>query len=316
MLTFPFSKFASKSASKSATYGDDDTFLDVFRTCLQLPRCDQLVILDSVHSLKTFTGITVKNRKFDLLASTGPNVASSGANMPHWLTKRLNDVLERLLKEKPNGFSTSDVYRELCYPAPFDKLCGPLLLDQAQNDLGRIWLRPHVQQHAPPPGSQGDGRFLKVELKLVGDPEISTMNEIAFYLQRLPHVERVKLGGLSSPKDALATFVRTVVQAQKIRPLIQRMVARRFLRKAHSHETKIPSSLSLLSLSQNYQPAYHWSTTLPPYDDTVKNFVKVEDGGGSDAQTHHLGDLKRPRSPGSDQGSQPSTRRRWFNSNH
>ena len=260
-----------------------------------------------MHSLKTFTGITVKNRKFDLLASTGPNVASSGANLPHWLTKRLNDVLERLLEEKPNGFSTSDVYRELCYPAPFDKPCGPLLFDQAQNDLGRIWLRPHVQQHAPPPGSQGDGRFLKVELKLVGDPEISTMNEIAFYLQRLPHVERVKLGGLSSPEDALATFVRTVVQAQKIRPLIQRMVARRFLRKAHSHETRtIPSSLSKLSLSQNYQPACDWST-----DDDIVNFVKVGDGGGSGAWTH-VGDLKLPRSPGDDLGSLPSTRLRSF----
>ena len=46
-----------------------------------------------------------------------------------------------------------------------------------------------------------------------------------------------------------------------------------------------------------------------PYADTV-NFSKVEDSS-SDAQTH-LGDLKRPRSPGSDQDSPPSTRLREF----
>ena len=301
LLTFPFSKFASKYA----TYGDDDTFLTEIRTCLELPRCDQLVILDSLRSLKAFTSRTVKNRKFDLLASAGPDVASSGANLPHWLTRTLNDVLERLLKENPKGFSTSDVYRELCYTVPFDKPCKPLLFDQAQNDLGRIWLRPQVQ-HAPPE-SQGDCRYLKLELKLVGDPEISMMNEIAFYLQRLPHVEQVNFRGLSSPREALTDFMRMVVQARKIRPLIRRIVRRRLLRKAASHETTIPSSLSMLSLWQNYQPAYDWGKTMP-YDDTV-NFVKVEDSS-SDAQTH-LGDLKRPRSPGSDQGSRPSTRLRW-----
>lgn len=44
-----------------------------------------------------------------------------------------------------------------------------------------------------------------------------------------------------------------------------------------------------------------------PYDDTV-NFSEVEDSS-SDAQTH-LGDLKRPRNPGSDQDSPLSTRLR------
>ena len=294
MLTFSFSKVA--------TYGGDDTFVGEIRTFLQLSRCDQLVILDSFHSLKVFPVKTVKNRKFDLLASAGPDVANTGANLPHWLTRTLNDVLERLLKENPKGFSTSDVYRELCYTVTFDKPCKQLLFDQAQNDLGRIWLRPQVQ-HAPPE-SQGDRRYLKLELKLVGDPEISMMNEIAFYLQRLPHVEQVKFRGLSSPREPLTDFMRMAVLAQKIRPLIRRIVGRRLLRKAHSHETT-----TRLSLLQNYQPTYDWSKTMP-YDDTVKS-VKVEDSS-SDAQTH-LGDLKRPRSPGSDQDSPPSTRLRWFN---
>lgn len=242
LLTFPFSKFA--------TYGGYDTFLSEIRTCLQLPRCDQLVILDSVRSLKAFTDRTVKNRKFDLLASAGR-------------TGTLTDVLERLLKENPKGFSTSDVYRELCYAFTFDKPSKPLLFDQGQNDLGRIWLRPQVQ-HAPPE-SQGDRGYLKLELKLVGDPEISMMNEIAFRLQRLPHVEQVKFEGLSSPRGPLTDFMRMAVQAQKIRPLIRRIVRRRILRKAHSHETTIPSSLSMLSLSQNDQPTYDWSGTMSSY---------------------------------------------------
>ena len=221
LLTFPFSKFASKYA----TYGGDDTFLSEISTCLQLPRCDQLVILDGLRYLKAFTGRTVKNRKFDLLASAGFNVAGSGANLLLWLTRTLTDVLERLLKENPKEFSTSDIYRELYYASLFDKPCVPLLFDQAQNDLGRIWLRPQVQQ--APPESQGDHRYLKLELKLVGDPEISMMNEIAFYLQRLSHVEQVKFERLSLPREPLTDFMRMVVQAQKIRPLIRRIVERR-----------------------------------------------------------------------------------------
>lgn len=191
LLTFPFSKFASEYA----TYGDNDTFLGEISTCLQLPRCDQLVILNTFRSLEAFTGMTVKNRKFDLLALASPDVTSSGANPPHWLARKLTNVLERLLTENPKGFSTSDVYRELFYAYPFDKTDIPLLFDQAHNDLGRIWLRPQVP-HAPPE-SQGDRRYLKLELKLFGDPQISMMDEIAFYLQRLPHVEQVKFEGLS-----------------------------------------------------------------------------------------------------------------------
>ena len=289
------------------TYGGVATILREIRTCLQLPRCAQLVILDGLRYLTAFTGRTVKNRKFDLLASADPGVVGLEANVPLWLTITLTDVLERLLKGNPKGFSTSDVYRELCYTSPYDKPYKPLLLfDQAQNDLGRIWLRPQVQ-HAPPE-SQGDPRYLKLELKLVGDPKISIMNEITFHLQRLPHVEQVKLESLSSPRGPLTDSMRMVVQAQKIQPLIRRIVERRLLRKAHSRETTIPSSLSMLSLSRNYQPTFDWSGPMP-YNDVV-NSVKVEDSSWG-AQTD-LGDLKRPRSPGSDQGSPPSTRLRRF----
>ena len=255
LLTFSFSKLLSKYA----TYGGYDTFLNDLRACLQLSRCDQLVILDGPRSLEAFSGKAVMNRKFEILASAGHDVASPGANMPHWLTRTLNDVLERLLKESPKGFSTSHVYDKLCSTGPFDKPCRPLLFDQGTHDLGRIWLRPHVQ-HAPSE-SQENRRYLNLRLKLDGDPEPPMMSEILSYLQRLPHVEQVELGDLSLPRERLTDFTRMVVQAQKIRPLIRRIVARRHwsrirrmvakrhssgianLRKAYPHGTTIPFSL-------------------------------------------------------------------------
>ena len=297
LAELPFSKFASNYAA----YKGGDTFLSDIRYCLQLPVCDQLVILDGSSSLKAFTVETVKNRKFDLLASAGYDVANSGANLSNWLTRTLIYVLERLLNKNPEGFSTSDVYRELYYTVPFDKPCKPLLFDQASHDLGRIWLRPQVQY--APPESQENRSYLRLGLKLDGDPELPMMTEILSYLQRLPHVEQIELGDLSSPRDRLTDLMRVAVQARKIRPLIRRIVARRRLRriadlrKADPHDT-IPSSLLKLSLEQNYQPTYHWSKYMH-YDDTP-NVVKVEDSI-LDAQAH-LGDRKRPLSPDSDQG--------------
>ena len=301
LLTFPFSNFASKYA----TYGGYDTFLSDLRARLQLLTCDQLVIVDGLRSLKAFTGKAVKNRKFDLLASAGHDVASSGVNLPRWLTRTLNDVLERLLKENPKGFSTSDVYRELYYTVPFDEPCKPLLFDQAPHELGRIWLRPQVQ-HAPRE-SQENRRYLTLGLKLDGDPELLMMSEILVYLQRLPHVEQVELGDQCLPREQLTDLTRMVVQAQKIRPLIRRIETRPHWsriansRKAYPHGTIISSSLSKLSLSQKHQPTYDLSKNMQ-YDDTA-NFVKVEDSI-PDAQTH-LGDRKRPRSPDFDQGPPP-----------
>ena len=300
---------ANLAFSKFDSHGGD-TFLSDLITCLRLTTCDHLVILDCLRSLEAFTDRIVKNRKFDLLASAGHDVASSGENLPHWLTRTLNDVLKRLLNENPKGFSTSDVYRELYYTVPFDKPCKPLLFDQAQDDLGRVWLRPQVQ-HAPLE-SQENCRYLKLGLKLNVDLEVPMMNEICLHLQKLPHVEQVEFGDLPLPRKQLTDFMRMVLQAQRIRPLIRKMVAKRRWRmierlgKAYPHGTTTPSSPSKLSLSQDHQPTYDWSKSMQ-YDDTAK-FVKVEDII-SDAQTH-LGDRKRPRSSDTDQGSPTSTRLR------
>ena len=306
-LTFRF----SESASNYAIYGDDDTVLSDLRICLQLPQCDQLVILDGLPSLKAFAGMTVKNRKFDLLASADHDMAISGANLRPWVTGALNIVLERLLTENPKGFSTSDVYHELYYTEASDMSWSPLLFHQAQHALGGIWLRPQVQ-HAPPESQENHG-YLTVALKLDGDPELPMIDEIIPYLQRLPHVELVECEDLSSPREPLTDFMRALIQAKRIRPLIRRIVARRQmrrvenLRKADPNGTTNPLTLSKLSLSQNHQPTYDWSKTMQ-YDDK-QTFAEEGDKIRGRPQTH-LGDRKRPRSPDTDQRSPSSTRLR------
>lgn len=254
--------------------------------------------------MKAFTGEKVKNRKFDLLASVRHDDLSSTVNLPLWLTRSLNHVLERLLEENPEGFSTSDVYRELYHAVPFAEPYQALLFDQAQHALGGIWLRPQVQ-HAPLE-SQENHAYLRVVLKLDGDPELPMMNEILPYLQRFPHVEQVEIEDLSSPTKQLTDFMRMVVQAQKIRPLIRRIVARRQWRRIADLGTTIRLTLSKLSLSQDHQPTYDWDKTMQ-YDDKPA-FAEVADSTRG-AQTH-LGDRKRPRSPDSGQGLPSSTRLR------
>lgn len=106
--------------------------------------CDQLVILDSPYSAKAFTRDRIRKSKFELMTSAAHNVISPGPELPQSFTRHLNDVITRLLKDNPKGFSTSHLYSEVYHTVPLDKPYKPLLFDQAQHDLGKIWLRPRI----------------------------------------------------------------------------------------------------------------------------------------------------------------------------
>ena len=87
--------------------------------------------------------------------------------------------------------------------------------------------------------------------------------KLAKNLQYLSHVEQIRFEDLSAPREQISNFMKTIVQAKKIKPLIRKMQARRkrqVLADLKSGDKKIGASKSLLKLhfEQHYHSIYDW----------------------------------------------------------
>lgn len=246
--------------------GDPNAFFPDVLTCLRLPACDQLLILDCCYAAKAFARESIGKRKFELLTSAAHNATSPAPHSANSFTKTLTDALRSLLNEKPKGFCTSDLYREVYHTIPpHPANTKPLLFDQSRHNVGKIWLMPQVLSDRPPKTKEEeDGRFLKLTFRLNKSPDLAVMNELALNLQYLPYVDQIKFEDLYAPREQLSNFMKSVVQAQKIRPLIRKLQAKRKFQdlttlKNGSNGIKPPESLLKLHLEQNHHLIYDWS---------------------------------------------------------
>lgn len=143
----------------------------------------------------------------------------------------------------------------------------PWLFDAARVDRGRIWLRPQKSELLHSPREASGKTFLNLTLQLHGTPENGMLNELALRLQYLPHVDQVRFENLYAPKRQIDKFFRVVRQAQKLRPLIRRALARRRINKikemltAEDLQTYEPSYLKML-LEQRPNLVYDWSSAM------------------------------------------------------
>ena len=257
---------------------DPTAFFSDIRTCLRLPNCDQLMILDCCFAAKAFAREPIGKQKFELITSTAHDLFSPAPHLPHSFTTTLYHCLERLVKENPKGFSTSHLYRELYHTMPIMESPNssnpkPLLFDQARHSYGRIWLRPQIILDKPPKAKE-DGRYLKLTFRLNGVPNLAVMNELALRLQFLPHVEQIRFEDLYAPKEQITDFIKMIVQAKRIRPLIRKLLAKRQLREIREvgiEDKGIETSLLKLSLDQKYHPAFDWNGAYENSDHELKD---------------------------------------------
>ena len=265
LTEFVFRRFDNHDGS-----GDPTAFFPDVLTCLRLPACDQLLILDCCFAAKAFAREHVGKRKFELLTSAAHDARSPAPKSEHSFTRTLTTALRSLLQRNPKGFHTSDLYREVYHTiSPHPATTKPLLFDQSRHNFGKIWLTPQLLSNQPPKAKEeGGGGFLKLTFRLNEDPDLAVMNELALALQYLPHVDQIKFDDLYAPREQIANFMHAVFQAQKIKPLVRRMQARRKLRKvaelkAGDSEPKASTSLLKLHLEQNHRPLYDWSDAKP-----------------------------------------------------
>ena len=266
--------------------GDPTAFFNDIRTCLRLPKCDQLMILDCCYAAKAFAKDHVGKRKFELLTSSAHDLESPPPYQDSSFTKALHGAMQRLLRQNPKGFCTSHLYREVYHDMPAAKPSGkrspkPLLFDQARHSLGRIWLRPQVLNNVPPKASE-EGRFLKLTFRLNESPDLAVMNELALQLQFIPYVDQIKFEDLYAPKEQITDFMRLVFLASKLKPLVRKLHARRQLRKfqalAEKIEKKPAASLIESHLQTPDRPACDWSSASRIHDHHPGHIHEFQDG--------------------------------------
>lgn len=266
--------------------GDPTAFFSDIRACLRLPRCDQLMILDCCYAAKAFTREHIGKRKFELITSAAHDLVSPAPHLPHSFTTTLYQCLQRLIEENPEGFYTSHLYRELYHTMPITEPPQrsnpkPLLFDQAKVSYGKIWLRPQMVTDRPTK-TEGEGRYLKLTFRLNAKPDLAVMNELATHLQYLPHVDQIRFEDLYAPKEQITNFMKLIVQAGKLRPLIRKIHAKRQMRRiaemrSGENGDQAPSSLLKLTLDQNHHPAYDWSSASEVSDHQSKHAKRAQD---------------------------------------
>ena len=242
--------------------GDPRVFFNDIEACLRAPECDQLVIIDCCYSARAFARNHVGKRKFELIASAAHNVQSDAPRLPGSFTQTLNQTLSQLLHENPRGFCTSQLFREIYHQMPEKR---PLHFDQSRRSYGKIWLRPQVL----PTSIDNDDEectHLKLTLKLNKNPEGAIMNELASYLQFLPHVDQIKVEKLWAPRRTITDFMHFVMQTQKLRPLVRKIHEKRLQKKrklsVRIEDEKVPMPVKRLQMqsSRKHESLYDWSS--------------------------------------------------------
>ena len=222
---------------------------------LRLPACDVLLIIDCSFSAKAFVHESFRRKKLELLVSAANDARSPAPFLPQSFTSTLYETLKRLLKEKPGGFTTSCLYRETYHTMPVTN--PPQLLNTkprhfSQHGLASIVLQPQVHTHNAKPRNQ-ETTFLKLAFRLNKEPDLTILDELALHLQYLPHVEQISFEDLFAPMEEVTAFMKTVVQAQKLKPLIRRLQAKRRLQRISHLKAKgvsIETSQTLFELER------------------------------------------------------------------
>jgi hypothetical protein len=132
--------------------------------------------------------------------------------------------LVELIKEKNDGFSTTDLYRRIYRQQ--HQAHKPFLFNQSRLDFGQIWLRPYRGKIESTPEPDTD-YTIDVRFYLTKGLTTMDLNKLVKALQWLPFVQSVEMQNMSSPADDLDEFIRTVHLANSLRPLLAQTRQRR-----------------------------------------------------------------------------------------
>ena len=181
---------------------------------------DILLIVDSCFAAGAFTNQPFGGRKCELFCSIAESNYARAPGQPGSFTERLTKTLADMIEKIPEGFSTSDLYREIYQQQHATH--KPFHFIQSRYDFGRIWLRPCQKKEkvAPPP----DESQYTIDLRfhLAKSLDLMKLNHVVKALQHIPHVQMVNMQNMHSPHQDLDEFLRTVYLANRMRPVLAR----------------------------------------------------------------------------------------------
>ena len=209
---------------------DSTAFFKNKEMLLRSKTCDQLLILDSAYPRKAFSHEATGRRKSEFLASGADDQFCQFRSF----TKQLSECMQRLLRSSSDGFSTSELYRELYHTKSANKLAGapygsrPLHFDESTRDYGKIWLRPLRLQ--PKAQTSRDRIFMNVTFALDAYPDSGVTKEIARALRHLPHINQTRFEKLFDPRATLTRVFKTVIWIQRLSRRMKALYGARKLR--------------------------------------------------------------------------------------
>ena len=237
--------------------------LEDLRSVLQLPACDLFVIIDDSNTTGSFNASKGKNigkQRIEILTTGVAEAADNAASGPGQFTKLLTEALSNLLKASPRGFPISRLYREIYQESPDAE---PQLFNLSSGHHSEISICQPITSGKPRETKTKGELVLNLSLHITGPQvETSMMNDIASHLQFLPHVKAIKFLNLSAPSEEIAKFMQSILRAQKLRPLVRKLHARRQMREIQSSSQPSdnrPQSLFELQNRLNQNPRYDWS---------------------------------------------------------
>ena len=241
--------------------------LEDLRTCLRLSSCDLLVMIEDWNTTGRFDASRrerIGKQKIEVLTTGAAEAGKNATNVPGCFTKVLTEALRNLLKANPSGFRSSRLYSEVYRNCPDAE---PQLFNLSSGDHSKIWLCPPIPKYKPPMAKTKGELVLNLSLRLTGQQiEVGMMNDIASNLQFIPHVEEIRFQNLSAPSKEVAKFMQLIIRAQKIRPLLRKLHARRQIKEVFQQSSQLDDNDShRSSLLKNLQKElsqdsmYDWS---------------------------------------------------------
>jgi hypothetical protein len=252
---------------------DPSAFFNECIHSLNIPDADIFLVIDCCHAAQAFARQEVGKRKFELLSSTPPDKRARGPSQGSF-TKAFTDLLEHLLKDFPQGFSTSKLYREIYFQQ--HTTLKPFLFDQSPFDFGKIWLRPMSPDEKPSlkndPGSESRAT-IDLRLHMTKMPDQLMVSELAKAMQYLPYVEELQFEDLRAPDAQLAEFIVGLNKARVLKPLVAKLRRRLAVKRMKQQGIDVsPSSApaphkSPLNTRPRNSPLYDWSASVAEFKD-------------------------------------------------
>ncbi|KAH8696833.1 hypothetical protein GQ44DRAFT_718969 [Phaeosphaeriaceae sp. PMI808] len=249
----------------------------MIRERIRRTETDILLIVDTCFAAGAYTDQPFGGRKCELFCSIAEKDLAPAPGREWSFTNILTASLIKMVEQFPEGFSTSDLYRQVYQQQHLAR--KPFHFSQSKFDFGKIWLRPFHQKPKDNLASVDSKYTIDVRFHLTKSLDLVQLNKVAKSLQYIPYVQMVKLQNMHSPNDDLRNFIRTVYLANRLRPLLARIRRQIELKKARQL-FRTDSSLSSPSVATSerfhvQEPRdvglYDWSKAqaITPHDERL-----------------------------------------------